>query len=362
MPVTVTLAGPAPWGFRITGGRDFGKPITVSKVMEQGKAAAGDLRPGDVIVSINGESAAEMLNVEAQNKIKQSPGQLRLQVERLPLPSPSHTNGDSSPDRLAARFQLPAPAQRARGAATSRPAPGARKPEPPQQLPGASSPASFPPATIATKPLGDGQGAAPVFTLPRPPQQPGPRAGHAALGGGLGGVQDAAGEPGAAGGPAAIQHLPPAAGGSGGRGRSRPRSPLPQPALAQRPQAGGRRPEAAHVREVRQQHRDASGEDPGGSLPAPGLLRLLRLRPQPEDAGTLLGGRRDVLREARPPALPGHPGGAQHPPRTHPILSPRCHPRPLPPRGAEGTRGTPVAPLLRWAGGTWGGTARLGVR
>ncbi|NXI61806.1 PDLI2 protein, partial [Anseranas semipalmata] len=106
MPVTVTLAGPAPWGFRITGGRDFGKPITVSKVMERGKAAAGDLRPGDVIVSINGESAAEMLNVEAQNKIKQSPGQLQLQVERFPLPSPSHANGDSSPDRLAARFQV----------------------------------------------------------------------------------------------------------------------------------------------------------------------------------------------------------------------------------------------------------------
>ncbi|NWZ31179.1 PDLI2 protein, partial [Asarcornis scutulata] len=106
MPLSVTLAGPAPWGFRITGGRDFGKPITVSKVMEQGKAAAGDLRPGDIIVSINGESAAEMLNVEAQNKIKQSPGELRLQVERLPPPSPSHTNGDSSPDRLAVRFQV----------------------------------------------------------------------------------------------------------------------------------------------------------------------------------------------------------------------------------------------------------------
>ncbi|NWQ84022.1 PDLI2 protein, partial [Columbina picui] len=84
MPVTVTLAGPAPWGFRITGGRDFGKPITVSKVTEHGKAAAGDLRPGDIIVAINGESTAEMLNVEAQNKIKQSPGQLWLQVERWP--------------------------------------------------------------------------------------------------------------------------------------------------------------------------------------------------------------------------------------------------------------------------------------
>ncbi|XP_063276195.1 PDZ and LIM domain protein 2 [Prinia subflava] len=105
MPVTVTLPGPAPWGFRISGGRDFGKPITVSKVTEHGKAAAGDLRPGDVIVTINGESAAEMLNVEAQNKIKQSPGQLRLEVERCPEPCPSHTNGDTSLQRLATSFQ-----------------------------------------------------------------------------------------------------------------------------------------------------------------------------------------------------------------------------------------------------------------
>ncbi|NXV38320.1 PDLI2 protein, partial [Rissa tridactyla] len=106
MPVTVTLAGPAPWGFRITGGRDFGKPLTVSKVTERGKAAAGDLRPGDIIVAINGESAAEMLNVEAQNKIKQSPGELRLEVERSPVSPPSHANGDTSPERLAARFQV----------------------------------------------------------------------------------------------------------------------------------------------------------------------------------------------------------------------------------------------------------------
>ncbi|XP_075300962.1 PDZ and LIM domain protein 2 [Opisthocomus hoazin] len=105
MLVTVTLAGPAPWGFRITGGRDFGKPITVSKVTERGKAAAGDLRPGDVVVAINGESAAEMLNVEAQKKIKQSPGQLRLEVERSPVPPPTHTNGDTSPETLAPRFQ-----------------------------------------------------------------------------------------------------------------------------------------------------------------------------------------------------------------------------------------------------------------
>ncbi|XP_074837690.1 PDZ and LIM domain protein 2 isoform X2 [Carettochelys insculpta] len=105
MSVTVHLTGPAPWGFRITGGRDFRKPIVVSKVMEHGKAAAGDLRLGDVIVSINGESTAGMLNVEAQNKIKQSSGQLQLQVDRSLLLSPSQTNGESSPETLAMRFQ-----------------------------------------------------------------------------------------------------------------------------------------------------------------------------------------------------------------------------------------------------------------
>ncbi|XP_015269690.1 PREDICTED: PDZ and LIM domain protein 2 isoform X2 [Gekko japonicus] len=105
MSVSVNLVGPAPWGFRINGGRDFRKPIMVSKVTERSKAALGDLRPGDVIISINGESTAEMLNVEAQNKIKQSSGQLQLQVDRSQQFSPSQTNGESSPEMLSIRFQ-----------------------------------------------------------------------------------------------------------------------------------------------------------------------------------------------------------------------------------------------------------------
>lgn len=105
MSVSVTLVGPAPWGFRITGGRDFRKPIMVSKVTEHSKAAQGDLRPGDVIISINGVDTSEMLNVEAQNKIKQSSGQLRLQVDRSQQFSPSQTNGESSPDMLSIQFQ-----------------------------------------------------------------------------------------------------------------------------------------------------------------------------------------------------------------------------------------------------------------
>ncbi|NWS63125.1 PDLI2 protein, partial [Chunga burmeisteri] len=166
MPVTVTLAGPAPWGFRITGGRDFGKPITVSKVTEHGKAAAGDLRPGDIIIAINGESAAEMLNVEAQNKIKRSPGQLRLQVERSPMPPPNHANGDASPEKLATRFQV-SPGQPPH---TTAPPPRADfscpGPPHPQHL--------FPPPLCQERGSLSCQNSPPGSVLPPPPCPPSP--------------------------------------------------------------------------------------------------------------------------------------------------------------------------------------------
>ncbi|XP_023072462.1 PDZ and LIM domain protein 2 isoform X3 [Piliocolobus tephrosceles] len=105
MVLTVDVAGPAPWGFRITGGRDFHTPIMVTKVAERGKAKDADLRPGDIIVAINGESAEGMLHVEAQSKIRQSPSPLRLQLDRSQAASPGQTNGDSSLEVLATRFQ-----------------------------------------------------------------------------------------------------------------------------------------------------------------------------------------------------------------------------------------------------------------
>ncbi|XP_016814697.2 PDZ and LIM domain protein 2 isoform X1 [Pan troglodytes] len=105
MALTVDVAGPAPWGFRITGGRDFHTPIMVTKVAERGKAKDADLRPGDIIVAINGESAEGMLHAEAQSKIRQSPSPLRLQLDRSQATSPGQTNGDSSLEVLATRFQ-----------------------------------------------------------------------------------------------------------------------------------------------------------------------------------------------------------------------------------------------------------------
>ncbi|XP_076401424.1 PDZ and LIM domain protein 2 isoform X1 [Peromyscus maniculatus bairdii] len=105
MALTVDVVGPAPWGFRISGGRDFHTPIIVTKVTERGKAEAADLRPGDIIVAINGESAESMLHAEAQSKIRQSASPLRLRLDRSQPASPGQTNGEGSLEVLAARFQ-----------------------------------------------------------------------------------------------------------------------------------------------------------------------------------------------------------------------------------------------------------------
>ncbi len=55
---------------------------SVQQVNGGSKAAQADLQPGDIILEINGENTANMLNVEAQNKIKNSNTQLQLVVER----------------------------------------------------------------------------------------------------------------------------------------------------------------------------------------------------------------------------------------------------------------------------------------
>ncbi|XP_066570559.1 PDZ and LIM domain protein 2 [Amia ocellicauda] len=105
MSQTMNLIGPSPWGFRIAGGRDFKKAITVSKVNAGSKAEHAGLGLGDIIQEINGESTADMLNVEAQNKIKNSKTKLQLAVDRPDPPSPRQTNGISTPEQLTGRFQ-----------------------------------------------------------------------------------------------------------------------------------------------------------------------------------------------------------------------------------------------------------------
>uniref|UniRef100_A0A3P9H9T3 PDZ and LIM domain 7 n=1 Tax=Oryzias latipes TaxID=8090 RepID=A0A3P9H9T3_ORYLA len=79
---TVTLNGPAPWGFRLQGGKDFSMPLTVSRLTPGGKAAQAGVGVGDWVVSICDADAEDMTHVEAQNKIRAATDSLTLTLSR----------------------------------------------------------------------------------------------------------------------------------------------------------------------------------------------------------------------------------------------------------------------------------------
>ncbi|KAF4092492.1 hypothetical protein AMELA_G00021620 [Ameiurus melas] len=79
---SVTLSGPAPWGFRLQGGKDFSMPLTVSRLTPGGKAAHAGVGVGDSVVSIEDSNAEEMTHVEAQNKIRGASESLTLTLSR----------------------------------------------------------------------------------------------------------------------------------------------------------------------------------------------------------------------------------------------------------------------------------------
>ncbi|XP_071763768.1 LIM domain-binding protein 3b isoform X3 [Centroberyx gerrardi] len=96
---TVTLNGPAPWGFRLQGGKDFNMPLTISRITPGSKAAGGSLAQGDIISAIDGVSTDGMTHLEAQNKIKSATSKLALtmQKSRRPAPVPTATPRMDSP-------------------------------------------------------------------------------------------------------------------------------------------------------------------------------------------------------------------------------------------------------------------------
>ncbi|KAG7464854.1 hypothetical protein MATL_G00170050 [Megalops atlanticus] len=99
---SVTLSGPAPWGFRLQGGKDFSMPLTVSRLTPGGKAAQAGVGVGDWVVSIGDSNAEDMTHVEAQNKIRAATDSLTLTLSRA-----FHPAGSEPKDALAPASSQP---------------------------------------------------------------------------------------------------------------------------------------------------------------------------------------------------------------------------------------------------------------
>ncbi|KAM9129796.1 PDZ and LIM domain protein 7 isoform 7-T7 [Pangshura tecta] len=79
----VMLDGPAPWGFRLQGGKDFNMPLSISRLTPGGKAAQAGVGVGDWVLSIDGENTGSMTHIEAQNKIRACGDHLSLSLSRV---------------------------------------------------------------------------------------------------------------------------------------------------------------------------------------------------------------------------------------------------------------------------------------
>ncbi|XP_037341121.2 PDZ and LIM domain protein 5b isoform X1 [Pungitius pungitius] len=147
---SVSLAGPAPWGFRLQGGKDFCMPLTISRLTDGGKAARAKMSVGDVVQSINGISTNGMNHLEAQNKIKACTGNLSLTLQ-----SPSSATKDAVPKGEPQEIIKPVP--------ITHPAPSAAYTKPPGQL--------GPSYTKTARPFG-GDGSAVTAPSPAAPAIP----------------------------------------------------------------------------------------------------------------------------------------------------------------------------------------------
>ncbi|KAM9395412.1 LIM domain-binding protein 3-like [Salvelinus alpinus] len=88
----ISLSGPAPWGFRLQGGKDFNMPLTISRITPGSKAQQGNLIQGDIIMAIDGVSTEGMTHLEAQNKIKSASFNLALTMQKSKRPFPLSTS------------------------------------------------------------------------------------------------------------------------------------------------------------------------------------------------------------------------------------------------------------------------------
>uniref|UniRef100_A0A8D0GKX7 PDZ and LIM domain protein 7 n=1 Tax=Sphenodon punctatus TaxID=8508 RepID=A0A8D0GKX7_SPHPU len=79
----VVLDGPAPWGFRLQGGKDFNMPLSISRLTPGGKAVQAGVGVGDWVLSIDGENTSTMTHIEAQNKIRACGDKLALSLSRV---------------------------------------------------------------------------------------------------------------------------------------------------------------------------------------------------------------------------------------------------------------------------------------
>uniref|UniRef100_H2XNL5 PDZ domain-containing protein n=1 Tax=Ciona intestinalis TaxID=7719 RepID=H2XNL5_CIOIN len=95
---SVTLFGSAPWGFRLSGGKEFNQPLVITRITPGSVAARSGLTSGDVLVAVNGLFVTEMTQDQCEVKIKQAVGSIQLVVEKNAAAVSQNSSGEITMD------------------------------------------------------------------------------------------------------------------------------------------------------------------------------------------------------------------------------------------------------------------------
>jgi len=82
-----TLFGSAPWGFRLSGGREFNQALVICRVTPGSVASRCGLEAGDVIKAIEGQFTNAMTQEACENLVKNARGSLNIVVEKPANPN-----------------------------------------------------------------------------------------------------------------------------------------------------------------------------------------------------------------------------------------------------------------------------------
>ncbi|NWJ05795.1 PDLI7 protein, partial [Crypturellus undulatus] len=151
----VILNGPAPWGFRLQGGKDFSMPLSISRLTPGGKAAQAGVGVGDWVLSIDGELTSPMTHIEAQNRIRACGDRLCLTLSS-PCPCVLCLAQDSLPCSEPPKYNF-APSTALNK--TARPFGASSPPNPPPGL--VTKPVTYVPLAPACTPQHNGQVSVP---------------------------------------------------------------------------------------------------------------------------------------------------------------------------------------------------------
>jgi len=94
--ISVTLHGSPPWGFRISGGKEFHQPLVVARVTPGSVSNKAGIQAGDVVLAIDGEYVSGLTQDQFEEKLAKATESVVLVIEKNGGPQKGKSAGTTS--------------------------------------------------------------------------------------------------------------------------------------------------------------------------------------------------------------------------------------------------------------------------